>query len=60
MTGDRRKAARKLRILSGAAGVWQIDSSQESALINNAILLTRNESDFGQIVELRIEMNRRS
>jgi tRNA(fMet)-specific endonuclease VapC len=25
------------------------------ALINNAILLTRNESDFRQIVELRIE-----
>lgn len=25
------------------------------ALIHNAILLTRNESDFGQIVELRIE-----
>ena len=25
------------------------------ALTNNAILLTRNVSDFGQIVELRIE-----
>jgi predicted nucleic acid-binding protein len=29
--------------------------AERIALTNNAILLTRNESDFGRIVELKIE-----